>query len=101
VGGRYPTTPELEYFGENDLSSYGIGDLVEIEYDLRGKLLERKDGTKYMRTTATILKMSFGDMETKSKHVKHVDTTQVDYQKLMVKVDEPELVMDEENDLPF
>jgi hypothetical protein len=104
VAGKYPTTPELEYFGTNDLSSYGIGDLVEIDYELRGKPLETKEGKKYMRTTPTIVKMQFGDLNTKAKHVKHVDISNIDYGKMMVEVDAPEIpMMDDSNmdNLPF
>ena len=100
VGGRYPTMPELEYFGTNDLDMYNKGDFVEIDYELRGKTLKRKDNTEYIRTTPTIIRISYGDLATQKKHIKHVDDSGVDWNKLMVEVEAPEIIPTED-DLPF
>lgn len=49
-GQRYPNFPSLEFSGENcaKLDSYRQGDLVTIEFSLRGREYQARDGqTKY------------------------------------------------------
>lgn len=100
VGGKYPQIPQLEYFGQNDMSMFTISDLVEIDFELTGKKLQRKDGTDYILTKPTIRSIKYADIETSKKHVKHVDPMKVDLAKHKVEIDEI-APQEEGDDLPF
>jgi hypothetical protein len=102
IGGRYPTLPQLEYFGQSDLSAYSSGDLVEIDFELIGRKYNGKNGQESIITKATIRDIRYADLETKKNHIRHVNDSKVDYSKLMVEVDQPDISeMDKKDDLPF
>jgi hypothetical protein len=78
---------------------YATTDFVEISYELCGYRY-KKDGTEKIINRTSIRDIKYADIETRNKHVKQVDA-KVDYSKLMVEVDAPDIVPDETDDLPF
>ena len=101
IPGKFTNFHEFEAF-EQDLSMYAKQDFVEIDYELKGFRYKKEDGTEKIINKSSITGIKYADLETKAKHVKHVDASKVDYSKLMVKLDEPEISeMDDNDQLPF
>ncbi len=100
VTGKPTEYPQLEAFNK-DLSNFVILDFVEIDFKLSGQKFKGDDGKERIINRSSIISIKYADLQTSKKHIKHVDDSKVDYKKLMVEVDAPEIGDMNESDLPF